>query len=692
MTKPLKDFEFELFYRTGEQDIVHSFFLPCLATSRLLYRGAGYFASSSLIEVVEGLEPFVMNNGKICLVASPFLNQEDAEAIGRGHKLLDDPIVADRVRSYVTAQLLTEILKLSTENRKALEVLSWMIANGTLELKLALRSPGFYHEKFGVFFQTSEPDSYRVGFLGSGNATAGGLVHNLENTAIFQDKDVRENKRNDELVRFFSNLWSNTTEGVEIMDFPEAAKKNLISYRPSQPPVPMHPVSKSTKSEAPTLRDYQEAGIRAWEQNGRKGILMMVTGGGKTFTALSAIKSILSTMKVVLIAVPSTDLLNQWGKEVEMVFPGSVTVKCGSENVGWPKELIRSLRYAKQNEPIFVVGTLHALRDVKFQHMLKLSGIKSESILLVIDEVHRSGSNENRQIFNIDAGGGRLGLSATPIRKGDEEGSEAILDYFDGIVHRFTIKDAIEHDPPVLTPYNYYIHPVHLESEELADYRAFSKRIARKFFSSSDSSSDEAKQNMTRLLIERKNIIKAASGKLAKLKEIIEVHNPRRCLVYCNDSAHVDAVYEVIRSLGKKVGKYTSTHLKQDGQRETSIDWFKQDDIDFLVAVKCLDEGVDIPICESAIILSSSTNDREYIQRRGRVLRLYFEKKIAHIHDLVTLPCSLHEDIALSVADYNILKYELERAWAFAQDASNSTDALLHINKLKRSIADLVVD
>lgn len=687
LINPLQSKEFQMDYRTGEYDILEEFYIPCLQNSKLFLRGVGYFTSNCLSEEAIGLEFFISHGGKIQMVASPKLTNEDKEAIEKGYQLRSEREVIENIEEKINNSILMEIEKLSKDDRHGLEVISWLIAHERLEIKLAVRTNGIYHEKFGVFFEEDE-SSYKVGFIGSNNETAGGLVYNFERITVFQDKYEREKQRNAKLVNDFKRLWADETSGIRVFSFPDACKRMLIEeYAPKFPPIRRGLIENPRNGRIP--RDYQLQAIESWKKNNLKGILALVTGAGKTFTAVTIVKEFIASQQLIIIGVPSTILLNQWKEEIESEFPDYMVLDCGEDNPTWQKDILKYLKYAKRNEAVFFIGTFNAFRSEKFQNSLKISNIKEEQILFIIDEVHKAGSKENSKIFNISAGG-RIGLSATPVRKGDEEGNSNILSYLDKVVYSFTIKDAINHKPPVLTPYNYHIYPVSLSEEEAEDYRSYSKSIAQKVFSNKRLKGEEKERTLKELLIQRKNIIKEASKKLDVIREIVERHNPQKCLVYCNDANHVDQVYRVLRSLGKRVGKYTSTHLNNNQKKQT-IDLFKQDDIQFLIAIKCLDEGVDIPSCQSAIILSSSSNEREYIQRRGRVLRLYQGKEIATIFDLVVLPFIPDgEESYISELDYKIVRYELERAYEFAKDAKNSADALLTINRLNRSVAELV--
>ena len=277
----LKDLELKVSYRTGVDDILRDFYIPCLKHSKLYYRGVGYFTSDSLCKAAEGLEVFVENGGTIKLVACPVLNQEDKDAILHGYELREERLKA--FSDKITPILISEIQKMSENNKHHLEVLSWLIAEQKLDIKLALRDDGIYHEKFGVFFEEEKVTSYKVGFIGSSNETAGGLIHNFERISIFEEKDQREKQRIHEFVEDFALLWDNYTGGLDVVSLPEEAKAIIVRHKPDKPPT-------NIRRKPRDLRGYQNDAIRKWKSNNYCGILSMVTGSGKTYTALMAVK------------------------------------------------------------------------------------------------------------------------------------------------------------------------------------------------------------------------------------------------------------------------------------------------------------------------------------------------------------------------------------------------------------------
>jgi len=289
-------------------------------------------------------------------------------------------------------------------------------------------------------------------------------------------------------------------------------------------------------------------------------------------------------------------------------------------------------------------------------------------ILLVADEVHQLGSQKKRQFLEMDTGK-RLGLSATPNRYGDPEGTQALFEYFEGIVQPpFTLYDAIK--AKRLVEYLYYPQKVELDADEEDDWNTQSERIRREYarLPSGEGGSKVLSDAFKILLIQRSRIIKKARAKVSLASRIIEKNFElgQRWLVYCEDIEQLKEVLDAIKPLGIPVTKYYSD---MEGDGGAALQYLRSRS-SILVSIRCLDEGVDIPSVSHALILASSQNPRQFIQRRGRVLRMHEDgdvaKQNATIYDALVIPTS-SEDMKIPA----FCTTEFARAVEFSKHAFN---------------------
>jgi len=679
----LRTLNLKVTYRSVDSDILNEFLIPCLQNSVLYKRAAGYFTSASLAEAARGLVGLVQNGGRMFLVASPRLTDEDKEKIDKGYN----------IRGTVESALLRDIqIPLSEIDTARVRNLTWMIANNKLDIRIArpwnLTGSGIYHEKIGVFYDTfDEETSNKVAFCGSMNETPGGLISNYESidVSIGWDESERERQRVQGHVKHFNDLWEGKASGLETLEFPEAVRRDILrKYSPTFPE--WEPVGKRR------LRPYQEEAVNQWIQANEKGILSMATASGKTFIALKCLEKCPQPI-LSLIVVPSMDLATQWLDEIKIEYPLNCLVReAFSQKPNWIAQvgnLVSAFRdFPDDSKRYFVITTIQTASREKFRSLLK--GIPTSKLAIVVDEVHHSGAPEFSKVFKIDADC-RLGLSATPERAWDDAGNQAIFDYFGPQVFEYNISDAIKDG--VLIEYQYLIHPVALDYDEKQRFRETSHKIivtletARakypnlklasvpRILESLDRTDRELGNRLRSLYLTRIGIAKKAEAKKDALRKIIRDYQLRRCLVYCNDLEHLEEFVKIIFEEGYEAMEFSSRievrereKIKQSFARETAGN-------KFLVSVRCLDEGVDLPACDSAILVSSSRSTREFVQRRGRVLRKHPSKKLSTIHDILVLPFTNVEDgYLLTASEYDFVEAELRRVEEFATNALNSRD------------------
>jgi len=684
-------------YRSDGSDLIREFYIPCLENSTVYKRAVGFFSSTSMAVVAKGLTALIRSGGKMQLVASPCLSQQDAEAIATGLRQREEVIASAIVREL--DQEFEQIL------RDRLVCLAWLLGQGVLEIKLAvasnIRSQGIYHEKLGIFADAADNI---VAFTGSANESSTALIDNFECIDVFCSWNPGVRERALRKAENFQRLWDNDTSNVEVIGFPEAAARSLLRLRRDKPPEQEPGIKKVRKSwslaeqggnyrinrhEASQpepdelslgkfynflkieLRPLQVDALNAWESSNHQGILAMATGAGKTITGLACAANV-ENLDFIVIGAPTNEIVQQWVDELaDKTTFRTPLIATGTAEL-WMEPLFRKLRLLHSGQspreqlPIIVVGSYSELSKSRVANLIvDAEGLPQRS-LLIADEVHATGAAAYRRILRDDFQY-RLGLSATPIRPYDEEGTELVLKYFGGIVYKFTLEQAIA--AGILCEYEYHVYVTPLSAKEHAKFTNLTTKIGRLF----NSDEEDARVQAKRLAIQRSRIIKSATSKLAALNRILIDHPPCRGMIYCADIAQATNVSRLLAHRGFRVARYSS----DDVDRKRLLSEFARGYLDALVAVKCLDEGVDIPAADLAVILASDASERQFIQRRGRVLRAAPKKAIAKVIDVVVVP-------PLGDSPVELIESEFRRVTQFARAARNRMSL---ITKIVRELA-----
>lgn len=670
-------------YRSDRDNLVRDFYVPCLRESQLYLRAVGFFTSQGLSVAAQGLTEFIARGGSMRLAASPLLEAEDIEAIERGYAARQD---------IVKKALLRQIEKIPdavTQDR--LGYLAWLISEKHLEMKIAIPLSdqdvpklGIYHEKLGIF---QDDSGNEVAFTGSPNETRGGLVNNFETIDVFWSWDDPQ-QRVSQKRENFERLWQDDTLGLSVMPFPDAVREKILSFKPDKLPTRFSFHGEPTlcpSSGRPTLpvnlslRDYQEEAIRSWFLSNGRGILKMATGGGKTITALAALEKLYSSgveLRCAVIICPYRHLVVQWEEECHRF--GLRPLLAFESRKNWSSRLTEQLNHAAEDPSHFftVLTTNATFSGECFQRALDHF---PERTLLVADEAHNLGASKLARCLP-DFVAWRLALSATPERWYDEEGTDALFKYFGTTLKpEFTLKDALS--CRVLTPYRYYPLLVHLSEDEAEEYCDITEKVLNIVRQTKEN--EEPPEVLTRLLVKRARLVATARNKLGALRELgRELQNASHMLFYCGDGSvedeqsgvifrHIEAVTRLLgREMGMRVAKYTAeTPLDTRSKLRKQFD---EGHIQGLVAIRCLDEGVDIPSIRTAVILASSTNPRQFIQRRGRILRRSPGKEAAAIYDMITLP---PDNTVELLSATSLLRREFTRFAEFASLALNAGEA-----------------
>ena len=429
------------------------------------------------------------------------------------------------------------------------------------------------------------------------------------------------------------------------------------------------------------LRKYQHQAIANWFDNRGRGTLKMATGSGKTIIAL-AIATELDRqigLQVLIVVCPTQHLVSQWSRECEKFNLKPIAAMVRVDN--WQSELSNQLYNLQSKAQSFltIITTNSTLISDAFQSQLKYFPAKT---LLVGDEAHNLGSTQIASCLPRNIGL-RLALSATPERQYDEEGTEALLNYFGAVIQpEFTLADAIKQG--ALARYFYYPVFVELTATEAAEYAKLTKRIG---WTLSKNPSFQDNDNLTSLLTKRSRLIATAENKLNCLRELMRSRlDTSHTIFYCgdghleDDTRQIDAVTHL---LGKELGFRVNTYTNETSldERELLRRQFESGELQGLIAIRCLDEGVDIPTIKTAIILASSSNSRQFIQRRGRILRPHPSKQQATLFDTIVIPPNLDRE-TLEV-EKNLLRKELLRFLTFAELADNAEVATAQLLRLQ---------
>ena len=686
----LKDLHIEKEYRNLKCDVIGEFYIPVLSTAVKYKRAVGFFNSAALYEIAIGLKNLASNKGKFELIVSPRLTDEDIKSIQLGYEKRQEIIEAALLRDFHEPKNEVEISKLN--------LLANLIADNILDIKVAFKldanSAGIFHEKMGIII---DGEGNKLAFTGSMNETYSGLLQNYESIDVFCNWKDEDAERVAMKEYAFDNLWDNLDAAMEVIPFPKIAIERLNKYKIKNNETLFESQAVDAKPdriskffripESIELHDYQIKAIDTWISKGCRGIFDMATGTGKTYTALGALAKLsekLANHLAVVIVCPYQHLVEQWVEDI-CVF-GVKPLICYSR-YNWKKTLGRMISdYSLGITDNFCVITTNAtfVTPSMQNELAKMNG----DFCLVVDEAHNFGSKKQiacmSEKFNF-----RLALSATIVRHHDEYGTQRLFDYFGDKCIEYALKEAIADGK--LTPYFYYPVLVSFNEDELHEYVEITDKVAK--ILKKVPHGDDLPQSAERLLIKRARIIAGAQEKVVKLKEVIAPYqNANHLLVYCgatrveslylnenavdsDDQRQIDEATSLLGNvLGMRVTQFTAA--EDSRQRELIKEQFSKGEIQALVAIKCLDEGMNIPGIETAFILASSTNPKEYIQRRGRVLRKAPGKKYAKIYDFITLPRPLDEySFQSSIqAELSLVKREVERMRDFQELSENPSD------------------
>lgn len=702
----LKDLSYKGVYKSDLDNILEDFYFPTLSVANRYDRAVGFFSASTISYAAQALSVFVKHGGQIRLILGAFSDEADLEAVKQGYKEKD-------ISEKIGNELLSMISNISDELfQNRFDTLSWLVAHGRLDVKIALRERGMYHDKVGII--TDEAGD-RVVFAGSANESTYALLptHNYESINVFRTWIPEQAEFYDPHIESFERLWRNESQSTAVIDIPTAVKEKLIStaraldYTPDpeiEAAIAARILGKTGSAHSTTsgkprepatingqpfkMRDHQIAALEAWRAKGDfQGTFDLATGAGKTITAIHAIVRLSEAIDglACVIAAPYQNLADQW---VDILATFNIyPVKCYVSRAQWEEKLRNMVHELTMGSRKFgaIVVVNRTLKSPEFQD--NLSKIKGSHLLWIGDECHHH-TSKAYEGFLPEHARYRIGLSATPQHYLDEERNERLNAFYGDIVYSYTLKQAIQ--DKVLTPYVYYPHLVEFTESEAEDFVELSEQIGRIMARQNGKASDMTPQ-LTGLLMRRARLVGSAANKLPALQAVLAGKRPtQHTLFYCGDGSvetdegetgseesinqskrQVEAVSAMLHEMSWDVSRFTSRESRKD--RDNILENFRLGIIDAMVAIRCLDEGIDVPACSTAYILASSRDPRQFVQRRGRILRRSPGKEQALIHDFIVVLPEGYE----SSSEYakRLIKSELGRVAEFSSLSENRSEA-----------------
>lgn len=706
---------------TTDEDIFPSkaFYTPVLSEAILYQRIAGYFSSSSFAFIGDGLRSFIQNKGRMQFIFNVQLLEEDYNQIELG---LSHP------EKIIESKFLSDLSTIEDECVKNhAKILGWLLANNILEIKIGYLESApngqtpVLHQKSGVFV---DRDGDIIAFSGSNNESAMGWAYNSESFYVFCGWKSGQDEYVAEIQSDFTLLWENKQKKTKVISFPEAVKLDLIRIAPKSEEEFINllmeteiekPSGDSSANESSNsmikIRDYQYMAVSAWIENNYQGILEMATGTGKTITALYAYSEVLKREEklILLVTCPYTHLPVQWERTIERmnlqseireVFRADGNTKNWDDTIYAQALELQNVSKRSKQKSLVILATNDTASSGKFRKMFeKIQTMCQFRWMIISDEVHSIGSPTYQKALYPEYLY-KLGLSATPDRYFDESGSDFLREYFGKTVFQFSLREAIDTINPdtgtsYLVPYDYHVLFTTLTEKELKEYLRLTRKIVVNENALRSGNIHIDREILDRLYMKRQEVIKNAVNKFEILTQIIqelyEKNELNHLLIYCSNSdpTQIKRVGKYLETLSRQKKRFikfreysskeSSRTSKKTGysERDKILADFDKGNFEILLAMKCLDEGVDVPSTKSAILLCSSGNPKEYIQRRGRILRPYEGKKKAILYDIAVIPLldsySRELDGGMTSIE-SIVEKEKKRMQEFSKDSLNQPD------------------
>ena len=695
-------------YRLPEDPVGPRVLIPGFVSATAVRGAFGWFSAGWIGRLAPGLAEYINRSdvSPIEFIVAPVLFPAEREAVEQAVSLTPEQASRRVVDVFRGGKADASALA-----QHALDCLAWMIATGRLNLRIAVpTADSNYHPKIWLFDDGTDQMLAR----GSGNATARGIASGVEHFDVDVTWIAHSQQRVREGMAMLDDWSRGESHGIErVVDLPQALEEEIIQTAPEAPPSPADYLQAAKQDEDPPWAvdlaarlaarfgrtvtqtrprleipdglvweegpyGHQGEAVRAWESEPgpERGTISMATGAGKTITALICATRVQDRLEgrrlLVVISAPSVPLIQQWRKEVAK-FGVRAVVPTLEPNTDMA--LTNLFRRLDGGGTHVLIITNHLISSRSFQGTVaqKIHSATAADTLFIGDEVHTLGAAKfvaNKPEFFTR----RLGLSATPERQYDPDGTEEIFAFFGVPVYEFGLDRAIGF---CLTPYNYYVHAATLDENEVARFERLSQRIRIAMAGEASDEGDRNEALLRRLLIQRRRVIETAEAKLSLLRGVLEERDPRSldgALIYATakDPQQFEEIGSLLDMLEVRWAPVTQATTARPSLLASRLDAFADGGYQVLLAKKVLDEGVDIPRIREAFIVASSTVEREWIQRRGRVLRRHRDKPYALVHDFLALPPAqliAHDKTNVQ----KIVRTEFNRAYTFAKYARNAT-------------------
>lgn len=669
----LRDLKLETSYESDESkgQLLDNFYIPVLECANRYYRIAGFFSSSSLIVAAKGIAGLIHNGGKMYLLVSPELSDEDYQTI----------VEHDRISAN---SKMFEDLDFDSIPHENIQALAWLLDAGRLEIKIVvgLKSRNsLFHQKVGIVFD-GEGDV--LSFSGSINESAQAWINNIEEFKVFRSWEPGQIDYLQSDLNKFLSYWKGERPNVaRVYDIPEAIREKIVRVRPRDVGdlqiMRRYRKDSKAKENLLSLYPHQKDAVKKWINNGHSLLMEMATGTGKTRTAIGCAAEMLKTGEklCIIIATPQLTLTQQWEKdiiELQISVDKRITVPGSFSSAQWKKQLellLLDMSDDKINTAIVFTTHTTAATD-RFIEIIRRNKYNTK-ILFICDEVHAIGSAQQRKAMLTEYEY-RIGLSATPERMFDDGGTHLIRSYFGDNSFEFTIADALrtinpDTKQPFLNQFFYYPVFVQLTPAETKKYANYTRQIARLL---QQEEIDE--EELQRLYDRRAEIGKNAENKYEAFSQLLEKMNPPEIhdtIVFVSDQ-QITRCFDIMSDKKIRRAKITESEsankvVNEEGEseRQEIISQFKRRELQVIVGIKCLDEGIDIKNARVAILMANSTNPREYVQRVGRVIRTQPGKGPSEIFDFIISPAKG------ASSGMGILEKEARRAQQIAVNALN---------------------
>ena len=667
----------------------------------------GWFNATWISKVAPGLAEYLnrQDTNPIHFVVSPVFFAPEKNALENVYSMS-----AEEATQKVRDVFVDGRVEATALGRHALDCLAWMVATDLLQLKIAVpRTDSNYHPKMWLF----DDGSHQMLARGSGNATGQGVDTGVEHLDVDITWQEDSKKRVEEGIAILEDWFNGRSIGIDrVVNLPEALEKDIIKTAPDMAPdqsdylkaakednnpawaidlaerlrnrfatpVPQLPrltIPKNIEWQS-GIYEYQSEAVKAWESkpNPERGVISMATGAGKTITALICATRVQNRLAnrslLIVISAPSIPIITQWIDEAKR-FGVSATAPSIESNL--EVSLTNLFRGLSSGGTYVLVVSNKTLCSATFQSTLIQKLDPKINTMFIADEAHTLGAKkfvENKPEFFER----RLALSATPERQYDPDGTEEIFSFFGYPVYDYGLDRAIDF---CLTPYNYYVHTTILDGDELYEYLELTSRIGKYIAKTGTNVAGKVEdETLTGLLIKRRSIIETAMSKTEFLKKLLEHRGPRslqHVLIYASakNPDQFENTAKVLTELNIRWAPVTQETTAKHKLLDQTLRTFKEGGFQVLLAKKVLDEGVDIPSIREAFLMASSMVEREWIQRRGRVLRLHPGKDFAVVHDFLALPPANIRGYEYTKATRKIILTELQRALSFAKYAKNAS-------------------